>query len=244
MSVFSRAKKSITLCALAAGLLLSSGVAKAVTYNAVSEFSITNGNPNGVWSYLYSGIPLPTPKTGGLGGTIQYWHNDQNVPTSVLVGRTTGGPDNFGNSPRFDSTYLTLDPESLTVAVRFTAQVAGTYDIVGQFFAADTASRTHSVQIADNGVSIFDGTVGLNQSAAFDLTRTLSVGETIDFLVFATPSTVGQNCYYCELSTALQATLSTVDPSAVPLPASLPLLLSGAAGGGLLLRRRKKRSPR
>jgi hypothetical protein len=247
MLFFSRPNKSIIFCAIAAGLLLSSGAANAVTYNAVTEFSVTNGNPNGVWTYIDNGNAIPNAHTGGgQAGLINYWSNDAGVPNNVNVGRTTGGPDNFGNSPRFDSTYLTIDPESHIAGVRFTAETDGIYDIVGQFLPADTASRTHAVQITDDGVSIFDGTVGLSQSAAFNLPGVnLSAGEMIEFLVFAFPNTIGQNCYFCELSTGLQATISDAsEVPSVPLPASLPLLLSGMAGAGFLLRRRKNRAER
>jgi|GEM_PF-6310055 len=43
--------------------LLSSGTAKATTFNAVNDFSL-NANPNGVWSYRSGGSLLPTPVIG------------------------------------------------------------------------------------------------------------------------------------------------------------------------------------
>ena len=58
------------------GLLIAlclalSCTSQAQDYNAVNDFSITNGNPNGVWSYL-SGTPnnltlMPATRTGECG---------------------------------------------------------------------------------------------------------------------------------------------------------------------------------
>jgi hypothetical protein len=231
----------VTFCGIAAALLASSGIASAVTYDAVTDFSVTNGNPNGVWTYLDNGTPLAFTHTGqGPSNNVEYWSNTQpGVPDNVLVGHTTSGTATLSNTVQFSTTFLTIDPEGHTAGVRFTAPSAGIYDIVGQFFAADTAERTHPVFIIDSlSGTIFSQTISGSQSQPFNLMLNLTAGETIDFLT--SPMNLTDNCYFCDLSTALQASISTVDAGTTPLPAAMPLMLTGLAGVGLLVRRRRK----
>src|SRR5579884_459565 len=80
-------------------------------YGAVSDFSIANGNPNGVWSYQAGGTALGTPETGPNG--FDYWWNGGSVPNSASIGENTSGSTNapFGNTVVVRPDHLNMDPE-------------------------------------------------------------------------------------------------------------------------------------
>ena len=94
-------------------------------------------------------------------------------------------------------------PESNSDAdVRLTLPVAGTYDITGDFLGIDSSENSHPVEILDNGVVIFSGTIGsYGQSDTFNLVESLNAGDVLDFEVL-TGST------YANLSTGLSATIT------------------------------------
>src|SRR5579872_3362880 len=105
-------------------LAASFGVGHAATYSAAGDFSLAS-NPNGPWSYLYNNTLLgQTISTG----TYNAWWSGQAVPNSIIVGKATSGPTSDG-TVQFGTNYLTMDPESQTVDVRFTAPATGTYSI-------------------------------------------------------------------------------------------------------------------
>lgn len=163
-------------------------------------------------------------------GTLEYWWSGQQVPNSIIVGRAITGTASNG-TVQFGSTYLTMDPESQTVDVRFTAPSAGTYTITGDFFGADNQTNcspcaSHPVLITDSLSGTIYGPQTIStylQSYAFDLTETLSGGEQVNFL--AETGTGG--CTYCNLSTGLDATISST-----PLPSTWIMILTGLVGLG------------
>ena len=79
-------------------MTLAASAAGAVTYNAVTDFSITNGNANGVWSY-YGGNTLLDSTTNYMG--VLSWHGgaapDEASVTSNQVGLT--GPPAYTTIP-------------------------------------------------------------------------------------------------------------------------------------------------
>ena len=115
-------------------------------------------------------------------GTLEYWWSGQQVPNSIIVGRAITGTASNG-TVQFGSTYLTMDPESQTVDVRFTAPSAGTYTITGDFFGADNQTNcspcaSHPVLITDSLSGTIYGPQTIStylQSYAFDLTETRCV---------------------------------------------------------------------
>lgn len=227
---------------ISASILVSAALAAsqagAATYSAAGDFSLST-NPNGVWSYLYSNTLLSHTSTSG---TIEDWWNGQGLPNSVIVGRTTSGPAIISNTVTFGSTFLTIDPESQTVDVRFTAPSAGTYTITGEFFGADTQTNcsggcaVHPVLITDSVSGTIFGPQTIStylQTYTFSLTETLVAGELVDFLA-QTGSSGG--CNYCNLSTGLEATISST-----PLPSTWIMILSGLLGLGFFAYRGSKK---
>jgi hypothetical protein len=236
MSLIRQLKKSVAVgCFAAAGLVASGALAGAATYNAAADFSLAS-NANGVWSYLYSNTLMTTTVTGS---NYEYWGSGLPVPNSIIVGHAITGTAASG-TVQFGSTYLTLDPESQTVDVRFTAPSAGLYTINGRFFGADSQTNcggncaAHPVLITDSvSGTVFgpDTITTYLQSYAFSFSLTMAANETLDFLAQAGTS---GGCTYCNLATGLEATIV----STTPLPATLPLMASGVAG--FYVYRRKK----
>ena len=171
------------------------------SYNAVNDFSITSGNPNGLWSYLAAGTPLSL--TGDNPQGILYWWNGGALPNYASINENISGsiiPVDF----RPD--HLNLDPQSLAnVMVRFTAPTAGTYVITGDFLATDEgAEHTHAVQILDDGTAVLSGSISsTDQDIPFSLTETLNAGDTIDFVV-----DTGSGGDFSYLGTGLSATVT------------------------------------
>jgi len=196
--------KAVLLASMSIGL--AAGQSQALTYNAVTAFSLSN-NPNGVWSYLSSGSLLSSPVIGS-GSTAGWneWWDGKAVPNSADIGANVSGNTlTVSNSIVIPTNVLQMDPEATSnVTVRFTAPAAGTYSIIGNFLGIDTNQKLHSVEIMHNGVAIFTNTISVfNQNDVFNVTETLSAGDFIDF-VNDTGSTT-----YEDLSTGLSVTITT-----------------------------------
>ena len=135
--------------------------------------------------------------------------------------------------------YVFMDPESESATIRFTAPLAGNYAINGNFLGADTNQNSHPVEILENGSPVFESTIStFGVSTAFSLLEFLSPGDTIAFEVL----TGSTGCTYCDLTTGLQATITSTSENPVPEPSSL--FPFAAAATILLLRARSKRPRR
>lgn len=160
------------------------------TYNAVREFSIKS-NPNGVWSYVYSG-GLMTQKSNDAGGIkrLDNWSDGESFPTSSSVtgnktGQTQSVPNGIGGSITFPTNYLELDGQndSLGSDVRFTAPTAGSYIASGNFEGLNTDEQPHPVAVEVNGSTLFTATVsGYEVPVPFKLRLSLNQGDTVDFI--------------------------------------------------------------
>jgi len=180
-------------------------LAPPVSDNVVTEFSINNGNPNGVWTYLSNGTRLNTPVavTGGNSGLISWSNDGTTVPNIAAVEKNITGGTIVSGTVHIPTDHLDLDPQGLpNVAVRFTAPTAGMYLISGDFLGIDSQELSHSVQILDDGTAVFNGKIDtFNESVPFGLIETLNAGDTIDFV-----SKTGAS--YNNLGTGLAATVT------------------------------------
>jgi hypothetical protein len=180
----------------------TAAVPASAIYNAVADFSIAH-NPDGTWSYRSDGSLLGyVNKDCDALGMACNW-NGKPVCNSAIVGASkAGGPISF-LTIRSPADHLVIDPESVaSVSVRWTAPTSGAFEIQGDFLGIDTSERSHPVAILDNAKqNIYSNTVSsYGQRVAFDLTRKLAQGETIDFVV-----STGSACSY--LSTGLKVTV-------------------------------------
>src|SRR5262249_52525329 len=93
-----RHKLREALFVFALAIVLAPATSWAITYDAVNDFSITNGNPNGPWSYgrlssLSGGslTPLGFTQSNVFFPGSQDWWSGFGVPNSVTVTKNTSG---------------------------------------------------------------------------------------------------------------------------------------------------------
>ncbi len=221
-----RAPKKIACSVIFAALAVQ---AAAVVYDPTVEFSITNGNPNGVWTYGHAeNLTLTDFSANFAAMTFTYgpdgfgigWAGQEIVGPSI--GLNTSTIVQYGVQPGM----LTQHPGPLhqPSLLRFTAPEASTADIVGEYFAGDDGAMLLAVLI--KGTAVWTAT----NAGAFDLDATLQAGDTIDFAVYGG---------YGFGNTPLALTITTV-PTPVPEPASSSAL-AGLALLGLATTRRRRR---
>ena len=185
--------------------------ASAAIYDLASDFSITDGNPNGVWTYgwaqtdftgftLYtnSGInSVSSPQWYGWGGdwTPCIWKN-------ISAGAAYGVPTGWTSLHPGDGTQPSI--------ARWTAPTGtdGNVSINGSFLAGDGGSMI--VSVLKNNAVIWTN----RDSGDFSLSEYLVAGDTIDFAVSGG---------YAYGNTPISATITTPTTTAVPEPTSIVL---------------------
>lgn len=146
-------------------------------WNPTTDFSLTNGNPNGVWTYgwMDTGFTTFTPDTshttsawdgnvGGDGSPI-IWINGSTLP----INGTPPGDIAFHPGPGGEASVL-----------RWTAPASffGTAHVAGQFLAGDVGVM--QVAIRFNGSTVWNAT----DAGAFDFFQAFVPGNQFDFAVF------------------------------------------------------------
>ncbi len=223
---------SLSLVLLALGCVQSL-YANSV-YNVVTGFSGAS-NPNGVWTYNYNGIAFTDSQSVSnfVGAGVSGWWTREAIPNSLIIIQNVSGSTVSYLTIRDPTSTLWLDPESGNVSVMFAAPSAGTYHISGAFLGIDTGENAHPVEIMDNGVVIWTGTISsFGGKDSFNLSESLAAGGTLSFYV----GTGSSGCYYCNLSTGLTGTITEGSTTTVPEPGTLNLLGSGLIVLVLMLR--------
>lgn len=195
-------------------------------YNAAADFSPTS-NPNSVWSYGDSatlGGPLTAYTLAQSSTGIDFWDNTGAFNPPWVAHNGTAGVATFG-TVQFLPGQLGFHPginDEISI-VRFTAPMAGSFDLSSSFSGLDfVGPTTTGVHVLLNGLSIFDGIVngfGAGSGPSFATTLSLVAGDRVDFAV-----DFGPNGGYLFDSTGVSATLT------VPEPASLMMLATGFIG--------------
>jgi hypothetical protein len=217
-------------------LFLVAALARAATLAAALDFSSTL-NPNGSWSYG------STPTLGGTFtllaagtcGPLAGWQGGGSATGSPPF--IYGGVGTCGGGT-LTSGLLDLHPgmSGAYADVRFTNSAAGVFAISGIFEGIDPTPTSTDVHVLLNGVSIFDSAVNnFLVPNTFNLSRTLNVGDKLDFVVG-----FGADGSFISDSTGFDATISSV-ASSVPEPASLEYVLIGFVVAVAFLFRLKKR---
>lgn len=164
------------------------------THNPITEFSASQ-NPSGNWSYGYaptlggSFIPFLTSQTVTSG--VDKWSSPA-VDVSMSIARNGTSAPIIGAPPTFfyphDMLYMHPGQLGQYAVLRWRVPVTGRYSIFGKFQALDSVTAVASVDVHVwvNSVPVFAPTQqlhGFPQEHLFALTRELTVGDVIDFMV-------------------------------------------------------------
>ncbi len=165
------------LCAwLVVGLgtwLPTSAVAAQAVFDPTADFSVPNGNPNGVWSYGWmqpDGGPF-TPYTSVFTSSQRIWYETM----AAGLWKNEGSPV-YG----IPTGWLSLHPNRRqeACALRWTAPESGSARIQGQFLPGDAGTMRVAVRL---GKQVLWEAV---DSGAFDLSTSVASGDAVDFAVF------------------------------------------------------------
>jgi len=183
-------------------LIAPAPVTAAIVYNANTDFSIVNGNPNGVWTYGYlnnagNSFTKYTRSTAA-------WHGNENLKAwsqfmydsnaYSVVGKNPSGSvqsESPGGSQAIDPGQLFTHPGNggEKGTFRFTAPSSGTVNIIAGFQAADTTGGSRDVHVYINGIdqipgSTIVGSKGIAPPVSYSGTNIpVIAGTTIDFSV-------------------------------------------------------------
>lgn len=219
----------------AAILVASSAISFAASLNA--DFSITNGNPDGAWSYGYKTLPTGSFTTyGNAGGitvgtaTFDYWYSTPNETPNIsrLVAGTMNGVNGGVGGIGLGEVSLHGGPNGQISTARYTVQATGLYNLSGYFKAGDALGSTFGnvdAYLYLNSTSLFS-VANTATTQNFSLTNvSLTAGDTLDLMVG-----IGQDTYFYD-STPVELSIT-----AVPEPGTMIALGLGVAA---MLRRRK-----
>ena len=178
----------------ATGLAVTVG--PAVEYNAVNDFSLTQGGTNGLWNYGYSAsdtdntLTLFSPATdtdtiaGCNGGIFERWR----IANSDLIPQIArhNPPLTCSNIP---SNALFIHPGfgGQRAVVRWTAPVGGTFQLTGSLQRMSLGATT-DLKIIKNAATpgetvVFAGSNVSTYQITYSVTITVAAGDKLDFSV-------------------------------------------------------------
>ena len=212
-------------------LLPATQTMAVVVYDLQDDFSISNGNPNGVWTYgEYTTNSLTATTTfqaytssgSDLAG-MQHWDTGATDPN--IAYNQTGSTVNAFNAT-FDPEAVVFGPASGPSVARFTAPVTGEYTLDLYFEGVQTINTAATGALNHNAANLFTSApLGFGDTANYSTTLNLTAGDTLDAVVG-----IGHK------STEVRFSASTA--AAVPEPSSFALL--GLCGLGAIWYRRNR----
>ena len=192
-----------------------------VVWNPTTDFSTTNGNPNGVWTYGWMDTGFTT-FTVISRHTADGWFGDLGGDGSPGLWINTAGTAQYGVPP--GDLSLHPGPGNQPNILRWTAPAGfnGTAHVAGQFLAGD--SGVMQVAIRLNGSSIWSA----SNAGAFDFVQGFVTGDQLDFAVYGG---------YISGNTPLEMSITS---SAIPEPSACATFFGLAVLGGSALVRRSR----
>jgi hypothetical protein len=198
--------KRLPLTIFALVIIAATARLSATTYDAFNDFSITNGNPNGVWSYGWSTTLLLSLNLYPNGTVDPNGNLSWNDPNHI----SAGAPAVFAN--KTDQQPVSVPPMSAGFHPGengefshyvWTAPTTGLFSLSALFSPFDSGGT--DVHILDNGVSIFSGEVSPGNPQSYTGNLSATVGDKIDFAVG-----VGTDGTYNFDTTGIDATIQSV----------------------------------
>jgi hypothetical protein len=165
---------------------------KIVCWDAAKDFSISNGNPNGAWSYgcclrRPNGTPGPftcyaLSSTGFLSIPLVGWHSES-VDPNVTFNPIEASLSKFGIT--WEPKQISIGPAYDFSGLRWTAPSNGTFRVVATFTDDQVGGDGADVFILKNGSIKFHGSPGvtLGKGCAFTSELQLNAGDHLDFMV-------------------------------------------------------------
>jgi hypothetical protein len=248
-----------SLIALAITSLIWTSASHAASYNLTSDFSSTT-NPNGVWSFVYAGNPLPHQASAQNNGNPQlpaipaggYFSTGNNLSANtpdVLQAAVNGSSAGLTNGDFLAGDVLIHSPnDGAAVFVIWTAPTNGTVTFFDSnyWYAHSSVDRSNDIGFiyGSNDLGIVgetSKTSNPNRSAfgqTFnDVDTHFLAGDTIALYFLKSA-----NEEFGSLTGVRMSVEFTPDAvSETPIPGALPLFVSGLAGLGFLAHRRKHR---
>ena len=175
---------------------LDSSVGVVTIYDASGDYNAGYNaatNPNGAWSYGYTqsltGAVTLYADAGVLpyGSNFDIWYDPTFGLHDPLVYKNNGG--------NYQDSNIAIPAGALIVHggtptsnndfsnVIFTAPTAGEYSLSTTFTGAQIGGELASVNVLDDGATLFSSSVVYGQSQSYSKTLNLAAGETIDFAV-------------------------------------------------------------
>ena len=214
------------------------------TYNAETAFSITNGNPNGVWSYTWSSTldsaqdlySITNIDTGYTSGYVSEWaYTTGSIPIPLVGENPTDlqagvwPPNTLGFHPGFEGQFS---------HVIWTAPTNGVYSVSVNFTMLDTGNtEVYVVQRPTNGVpmDLATGNVAApSTNYSYSGTLTFNTGDQLDFAVGWGNGSIGSDTTALSpVITLLSAPVITNQPQSMIAPvgnmASFTISAAGSA---------------
>lgn len=166
---------------------LPAPAAPGSVYDVTFDFSISNENPNGVWSYgwmpqdfgafaLYTGKRSRQDAPQERRDFRQWFREPASGDWTPAIWRNDSAEVRSG----VGDGQVSLHPGRSNEAsvLRWTAPADGTYQIEGEFFAGD--SGVMQVGVRQGASWLWQGV----DAGTFSLARTLKAGESLDFAVY------------------------------------------------------------
>lgn len=231
-----RTMLTVAACVAFYGLMQTSSF--AVTYDLQTQWSDAT-NPNGAWTYRQGANALPSvPDWRGWGSAWATGTNEGNYLPAFFQ-YDGGGPFSAltGDILMHSIDAANGNPGLGEGNVIFTSPIAGIATISGKVWDAQQVGRTQDWQVLVNNAVMaggtFDGTNNRNNPDTFNLVMALAANDVIELATVRHLFGAGN----------LNGIDLTIEFTAIPITASLPLFVTGLAGLGFLARRRMSLVP-